>query len=63
MELADRLGAVFLNGDDFHSAANIALMAAGLSLTDDMREPWLGRLAREVEAQRSAGPVFLPVPH
>jgi len=43
-ELAARLGCEFLDGDDFHPAANIAKMAAGTALTDDDRWPWLDRL-------------------
>src|SRR4029453_11591831 len=39
--LAHRLGWSFAEGDDFHSAANVAKMAAGTPLTDDDRRPWL----------------------
>jgi len=39
--LADRLGAVYLDGDDLHPAANIAKMSAGTPLTDSDRRPWL----------------------
>jgi len=39
--LADRLGWVFAEADDFHSAANVAKMSAGTPLTDDDRQPWL----------------------
>jgi gluconokinase len=39
--LARRLGIPFADADDFHSAANIAKMAAGKALTDDDRYPWL----------------------
>jgi gluconokinase len=34
----------FLDGDDFHSAANKAKMAAGHPLTDEDRAPWLATL-------------------
>jgi gluconokinase len=39
--LALRLGVPFADGDAFHSATNIAKMAAGTPLTDNDRYPWL----------------------
>lgn len=42
--LAERMGCEFLDGDDFHPAANVAKMAAGTPLTDEDRWPWLERL-------------------
>jgi gluconokinase len=42
--LARRMGAVFADADDYHSAANKAKMAAGIALTDEDREPWLETL-------------------
>lgn len=39
--LASRLGWEFLEGDEFHSAANISKMTAGVALTDEDRLPWL----------------------
>ena len=50
--LADALGGVFLDGDDYHPAENIAHMAAGHPLTDEMRWPWLDLLAEAVNAAR-----------
>lgn len=56
--LAGRLGASFAEGDDFHSAANVAKMAAGHPLDDDDRRPWLRGirdwLAQELRAGRTA---------
>ncbi len=46
--LAQRIGAAFLDADDFHPPENVARMAAGKPLTDDMRWPWLDRLVTEV---------------
>ncbi len=43
--LARRLGADFIDGDDHHSAANVAKMARGIPLTDDDRRGWLDTLA------------------
>ena len=47
--LAGRLGAVFLDGDDYHPDANVAKMAGGTPLTDQDRWPWLDRLGDVVE--------------
>ncbi len=47
--LAGRLGAVFLDGDDYHPQANVDKMSAGEALTDDDRWPWLDRLGEVVE--------------
>jgi gluconokinase len=56
--LAGRLGASFAEGDDFHSPANVAKMAAGHPLDDDDRWPWLTGIrdwfAQELAAGRSA---------
>lgn len=50
--LSDTFGGTFLEGDAFHPPANVAHMAAGHPLTDEMREPWLSAIAQE--AQRLA---------
>jgi gluconokinase len=44
--LAERLGAEFADGDDYHPLANKQKMAAGHPLTDADREPWLEELNR-----------------
>lgn len=44
VELAQELGEVFADADDYHSAANKAKMAAGTPLTDEDRAPWLATL-------------------
>ncbi|APX95000.1 gluconate kinase [Halomonas sp. 1513] len=43
--LAERLSADFIDGDDHHSAANIAKMARGTPLNDQDRQGWLTTLA------------------
>jgi gluconokinase len=43
--LAERLGVEFIDGDDLHSAAARAKMAAGRALDDADRWPWLDRIA------------------
>jgi gluconokinase len=44
---AEKTGAIFYEGDDFHPPENIAKMRQGIPLTDDDRESWLHAL-REV---------------
>ena len=54
--LAQKQGWDFFDADDFHSAENIAKMAAGIPLTDSDRVPWLAALNRQLvstlEAER-----------
>jgi carbohydrate kinase (thermoresistant glucokinase family) len=45
-EIARRLHAPFLDGDDYHPPANVKKMSAGIPLTDEDRWPWLDSLAR-----------------
>ncbi len=53
--LAHKLGGIFLDGDDYHPQTNLDHMAAGHSLTDAMRWPWLDRLAGAVHQHRQIG--------
>ncbi len=54
--LAETCGYPFLEGDEYHPAENVAAMAAGRPLTDEMRWPWLRRLASSaVEKANGAG--------
>jgi len=46
--LAKRLGWVFHEGDEFHSAANIEKMSEGVPLTDGDRWPWLAGIKEEI---------------
>lgn len=41
LALSPVLGLPYLDGDDLHSAANVAKMSRGAPLTDDDRAPWL----------------------
>ncbi len=43
---AEKTGATFYEGDDFHPPENIAKMRAGISLTDADRESWLQTLRK-----------------
>jgi gluconokinase len=46
--LAQQLGWNFVDGDEFHSAANIEKMRRGIPLTDTDREPWLAALGKVI---------------
>lgn len=46
--LADRMDAIYIDGDDHHPPANIAKMAAGIALTDADRWPWLDAVAAQM---------------
>ncbi|MES2259189.1 MAG: gluconokinase [Pseudomonadota bacterium] len=53
--LAAALDAPFLEGDSFHSPANVAKMSAGIALDDDDRAAWLQTLQGEIAAARGRG--------
>lgn len=55
--LAARLGATFLEGDDFHPASNIEKMASGKPLGDTDRMPWLDAIAVAIQRELSVGVV------
>lgn len=55
--VADRVGVTYVDGDDFHSQANIDKMSAGTPLTDDDRWPWLRDIGRWLAAHDSTGGV------
>jgi carbohydrate kinase (thermoresistant glucokinase family) len=51
--LAAALHLPFIEGDNFHPPANVALMAAGTPLTDDDRHEWLLALADQLGTART----------
>lgn len=53
--IQDRLGWSFAEGDDFHPAANIAKMSAGVPLTDADRWPWLDSIVAWTTREDGAG--------
>ncbi len=53
--LADRLGWRFADADDFHPAANVEKMRAGIPLTDADRWPWLRALAAWMDERIARG--------
>ena len=53
--LAGRLGWRFADADDFHPAANVAKMRAGIPLTDADRWPWLRAIAAWMDERIARG--------
>ena len=53
--LAERLGSVFADADDYHPMANKQKMAAGQPLNDQDRQPWLEELNRLLRSWFEAG--------
>lgn len=52
---AQKSGAVFYEGDDFHPPENVAKMRAGIPLTDADRAGWLTALRKIISQSLSAG--------
>ena len=53
--LAEALGWAFLDGDDLHPPANIAMMSAGIPLTDADRAPWLAAIGARLDGWAEEG--------
>ena len=53
--IAARVGALFLDADDFHPASNVAKMASGMPLTDEDRHPWLIAVGDEIARRAALG--------
>ncbi len=53
--IARATGMVFAEADQFHSAANVAKMRAGIALDDSDRQPWLESLAAWMQAEDRRG--------
>lgn len=51
--LADRLGRVVRDADDFHPQSNIDKMASGHALTDEDRWPWLRTIVAWLDRERA----------
>jgi gluconokinase len=54
-DLAKTKGWTYAEGDEFHSAANVAKMASGHPLTDEDRWPWLRSIAAWIGEHEAAG--------
>ena len=57
--LAERLGGVFDDGDDYHPPSNKAKMSAGTPLTDEDRWPWYATLRQRIVDMRGKTPVHV----
>ena len=57
--LAERLGGVFLDADNLHSAANIHKLSRGELLNDGDRWPWLDAVAHAVQEHAEYSPLVL----
>jgi gluconokinase len=57
-QLARRLGVGFVDGDDYHSAGNVAKMRAGVPLSDEDRAPWIEALHGVLVDHRTDGVVL-----
>ncbi len=57
--LAERLGAVCEDADDYHSEANKDKMRAGIPLTDEDRWPWYAALRARIEEMRGKTAVYI----
>ncbi|MGV0109298.1 gluconokinase [Arthrobacter sp. CP30] len=53
--MAEQLGWVFAEADDFHPPANITKMTSGTALTDEDRWPWLESMRAWLTEQAHAG--------
>lgn len=53
--LADRLDAVFVEGDELQPPENVARMAGGQPLTDEHRAGWLDAVAASIRAANFGG--------
>jgi len=53
--LAEQLGWTFVEGDDFHPAANVEKMRAGAPLNDADRKPWLAALRERIDTACATG--------
>ncbi len=53
--LADALDAAYAEGDDYHSAENVAKMENGTPLDDADRAPWLAGMAADIDRWLATG--------
>jgi gluconokinase len=59
--VADRLGGVFIDGDDHHPEANVAKMTAGMPLEEADRLPWLDALHAIMQGHLADAPADCPL--
>ena len=53
--LSPALGATFLEGDSYHSSANVSKMRSGTPLSDEDRWPWLDTLGHAIAEHAAQG--------
>lgn len=53
--LAERLGWIYAEADEFHSSENISRMTQGIALTDEDRKPWLDAIAQWISLKSRNG--------
>jgi gluconokinase len=53
--LATAIGAVYVEGDRLHPPENVARMARGEALTDELREGWLDAIGERIAAAAADG--------
>jgi gluconokinase len=58
-QLAQALGGMFADADDFHPPANIAKMARGTPLNDTDRWPWLEVLREQIVLHRKTNDYYV----
>ncbi|MGA0039816.1 MAG: gluconokinase [Pirellulales bacterium] len=59
--VAQRLGGVFIDGDDHHPEENVSKMAAGTPLAEEDRWPWLDALHAIMEGHLADAPADCPL--
>jgi len=57
--LAQRLGGIFEDADDFHPPSNKAKMSQGIPLADEDRWPWYGILRDRILEMRNTGKTYV----
>jgi len=57
--LADKLGGLFVDGDDLHPQANLDKMKQGIALTDADRRPWLDKVAKVIQKHDGKKPLIV----
>lgn len=57
--LAERLGVRFRDADEFHPAANVAKMSAGIPLEDSDRWPWLDAIGAAIDTTPRDTPIVV----
>jgi len=53
IQLANKLGWQFADGDDFHPQINVEKISHGIALTDSDRAPWLAALREAIDKWNS----------